>query len=46
MPQFSDRFADGAIAEQTFRISDLVYDTIVSILLGIILGALFRKSEC
>lgn len=45
MPQFMGlAFADGAIAEQTFRISDLVCDTIVSILLGIILGVLFRKN--
>ena len=44
VPQFMGlAFADGAIAEQAFRISDLVCDTIALLLLGIILGILYRK---
>lgn len=44
VPQFMGlAFADGAIAEKAFRISDLVCDTIVVVLLGVILGILYRK---
>lgn len=43
VPQFMGlAFADGPIAEQAFRISDLVCDSIVLMLLGIILGILYR----
>lgn len=44
VPQFMGlAFADGSIAKQAFRISDLVCDTITCILLGILLGILFSK---
>lgn len=44
VPQFMGlAFADGAIAEQAFRISDFVCDTIVLAILGIILGVLYRE---
>lgn len=44
VPQFMGlAFADGTIAEQAFRISDLICDTIVLAILGIILGVLYRE---
>lgn len=44
VPQFMGlAFADGAIAEQAFRISDFVCDTITLVLLGLILGVMYRK---
>lgn len=44
VPQFMGlAFADGAIAEQAFRMSDLICDTIVLVLVGIILGLLYRE---
>lgn len=43
-PQFMGlAFADGSIAEQAFRISDLVCDSITHIIAGILLGILFYK---
>lgn len=43
VPQFMGlAFADGAIAEQAFRISDLICDTITLAILGIVLGVMYR----
>ena len=44
VPQFMGlAFADGAIAEQVFRISDLICDTITLAILGIILGVMYKN---
>lgn len=44
VPQFMGlAFADGAIAEQVFRMSDLICDTITLALLGIILGVMYKN---
>ena len=47
LPQFMGlAFADGPVAEQAFRISDLVCDTIAWSILGIILGLLYKNEPC
>lgn len=43
LPQFMGlAFADGAIAQVAFRVSDLVCDSLVMLILGILLGILYR----
>lgn len=44
LPQFMGlAFADGPIAAVAFRVSDLICDSLVMIILGIMLGILYRK---
>ncbi len=43
-PQFMGlAYADGSVAQVAFRISDLVCDSITMIILGIILGVMYKK---
>lgn len=53
LPQFMGlAFADGPVAEVAFRFSDLVCDSIVYVILGVVLGVLYKndsyteKREC